>query len=252
VRGAIVALAVLSFTARAAGNDSTPEASPEPSPIPLATRQLVIVRAGSWKSTTGTLQRYERSGGGSWQPTALSISVNLGRNGLAWGRGLQVSQESGPQKTEGDQKSPAGAFVLGSAFGYQNDLPDGARKYPYVHVRAGIACIEDKKSKYYNQVIDTRETAADWRRRDDMKRADGLFRWGIVVEHNTTDTRPGAGSCIFLHIWRGQGKGTAGCTSMAPGAIEETIRWLDPAARPILVQLPESEYVRLRPSWGLP
>jgi L,D-peptidoglycan transpeptidase YkuD (ErfK/YbiS/YcfS/YnhG family) len=252
VRRAIVALAIVSLTAPAHGNDSTTEASPDPSPIPRATGQLVTVRAGSWKATTGTLQRYQRSSGGSWQTAGSPISVNLGRAGLAWGRGLQAGQDAGPQKTEGDQKSPAGAFALGSAFGYQEDLPDGAKNYPYVHVRAGIACIEDKKSKYYNQVIDAATTVADWRSRDDMKRADGLFRWGVVVEHNTSDTRPGAGSCIFLHIWRGQGRGTAGCTSMAAAAIEETIRWLDPAARPILVQLPESEYQRLRPSWALP
>jgi D-alanyl-D-alanine dipeptidase len=35
-------------------------------------------------------------------------------------------------------------------------------------------------------------------------------------------------------------------------AVEETIRWLDPSHRPVLVQLPESEYARLRATWELP
>ena len=230
-------------------------ASPDPgtSPIPSATQQLLVVRSPSWKSVTATLQRFERTAGASWQAQGAVIAVNVGRNGMAWGRGLQPKDEPGPVKKEGDQRTPAGAFPLGPAFGYHDALPAGAKRYPYVHVQRGISCIEDQKSKYYNQVIDLGSvTKGDWSRTDDMLRADGLFRWGIIVDQNAKDTLPGAGSCVFLHIWRGPKQGTAGCTAMAPEAIEETIRWLDPAARPVLVQLPESEYTRLRPEWALP
>jgi L,D-peptidoglycan transpeptidase YkuD (ErfK/YbiS/YcfS/YnhG family) len=223
------------------------------SPIPAATQQLLVVRSPSWKSVTATLQRFERSAGGPWQAEGATIAVNVGRNGMAWGRGLQTKAEPGPVKKEGDQRTPAGAFALGPAFGYHDVLPAGAKRYPYVHVQRGISCIEDQKSKYYNQVIDlTAVTKADWSRTDDMLRADGLFRWGVVVDQNAKDTLPGAGSCVFLHIWRGPKQGTAGCTAMPPEAIEETIRWLDPSDHPVIVQLPESEYTRLRPEWALP
>jgi len=211
------------------------------------------VRSASWTTTAGTLQRFERSANGSWQAQGEPSSVNLGRHGMAWGRGLLLHAEPGPIKKEGDEKSPAGAFALGPAFGYQSGLPEGAKRYPYVHVTRAISCIEDQKSKFYNQVIDHGAVSrADWSARDDMLRADGLFRWGVVVEHNTKETLPGAGSCIFLHIWKGPGKGTAGCTAMPTAAVEETIRWLDPDQRPVLVQLPESEYARLRSAWELP
>jgi len=94
--------------------------------------------------------------------------------------------------------------------------------------------------------------------------AEPLYKWGVVVEHNGTParvprwgprpqpTQPGAGSCIFLHIWRGPDAGTAGCTAMAEPALLDTIRWLDADKSPVLVQLPVAEYRRLKAVWTLP
>jgi hypothetical protein len=39
---------------------------------------------------------------------------------------------------------------------------------------------------------------------------------------------------------------------MAPEAMEGLLRWLDPASRPVLVQLPRNVYERYRQAWGLP
>jgi D-alanyl-D-alanine dipeptidase len=245
-------LAVVSIAAAAWGDDPQPTGG-DKSPIPASTRQLIVVRSESWNAVTGNLQRFERASDGAWRQIGAAANVNLGRRGMAWGRGLQSSEEPGPVKKEGDQKSPAGVFALGPAFGYRDALPDGAKQYPYVHVRRGISCIEDMKSKYYNQVIDPSSiTHADWSVRDEMLRPDGLFRWGVIIEHNAKDTVRGAGSCVFLHIWKGLGKGTAGCTAMPGDTIEETLRWLDSSEHPVIVQLPESEYQRLRSAWILP
>lgn len=108
-------------------------------------------------------------------------------------------------------------------------------------------------SKYYNQVIDvagvTPGSRPGW---SEMQRADGLFRWGVIVRQNDADTKVGAGSCVFLHIWRGPGRGTAGCTAMAEDQIESVLRWLDPKAEPILVELPEPAYQELHDAWRLP
>jgi L,D-peptidoglycan transpeptidase YkuD (ErfK/YbiS/YcfS/YnhG family) len=246
-------LAILSIAARAWGDDPAPASGAEHSPVPAATRQLLLVRSASWKAVTATLQRFERSPGAAWQTVGAAAAVNVGRKGMAWGRGLHAGDEPGPVKKEGDERSPAGAFALGPAFGYKDVLPDGAKRYPYVHVRRGISCIEDSRSKYYNQVIDPSAVAnADWAAKDEMLRPDGLFRWGVIIEQNAKETVRGAGSCVFLHIWKGLGKGTAGCTAMPVETVEETIRWLDPSERPVLVQLPESEYTRLRAAWALP
>lgn len=222
------------------------------SPVPSDAAQLLLVRTAGWASVTGTLRRYARSADATWQPVGEPIAVNVGRNGMAWGRGLHAAQDDGPVKKEGDAKAPAGVFHIGPAFGADEDPPSGSRKFPYIRMR-GRTCVEDPHSKYYNQVVATpgyeRIVAIDPNK---APRPDPLFQWGIIVQHNFAEPERGAGSCIFLHIWRGLGSGTAGCTTMTSEQVEETIRWLDPASSPVLVQLPDAEYDRLRDAWALP
>jgi len=71
-----------------------------------------------------------------------------------------------------------------------------------------------------------------------MLRQDELYRWGILVDHNAGSPVAGNGSCIFMHIWRGPGEPTVGCTAMPAAEIEKVLGWLDPASQPLLVQLP--------------
>jgi L,D-peptidoglycan transpeptidase YkuD (ErfK/YbiS/YcfS/YnhG family) len=85
-----------------------------------------------------------------------------------------------------------------------------------------------------------------------MARADGLFDWGVVVQQNAPEAQKGSGSCVFLHVWRGPKRPTAGCTAMPRDDIQETLRWLDPDLDPTLVQLPESVFRSVRSEWGLP
>jgi L,D-peptidoglycan transpeptidase YkuD (ErfK/YbiS/YcfS/YnhG family) len=85
-----------------------------------------------------------------------------------------------------------------------------------------------------------------------MVRPDGLFRWGVIVQQNNPEIKVGAGSCVFLHIWRGLRQPTAGCTAMPAEQIQEVVRWLDATAQPVLVQLPEAEYQKVREAWSLP
>jgi D-alanyl-D-alanine dipeptidase len=84
-----------------------------------------------------------------------------------------------------------------------------------------------------------------------MRRSGEVYRWGVVVGHNWNQI-PGAGSCIFLHIWERPGEPTSGCTAMPADELLKVIRWLDQTKRPLLVQLPEPEYRRVRELWGLP
>lgn len=229
-------------------------ASSIPSAAPTAAHeQLLLVKSAYWHSSTGTLTRYTKTAGGEWRAVGEPIVVNLGRRGMAWGRGLHTTPEAGPRKREGDNKSPAGAFDLGHAFGAAASLPDGAHGFPYTPTQPSTYCVEDTRSDFYNRIIDATEVAAPgWQKWSKMKRSDGLFDWGLVVAQNTEPTEKGAGSCVFLHLWKGPRRPTAGCTAMEREALEETLRWLDPQARPLLVQLPEPAYQRVRESWKLP
>jgi D-alanyl-D-alanine dipeptidase len=115
----------------------------------------------------------------------------------------------------------------------------------------GVECVDDTASAQYNRVVDRSDVKTiDWNSSEHMREVEG-YRWGVVVAHNARAV-PGGGSCIFLHIWAGPSKGTAGCTAMEQPNLEALLRWLDSRKRPLLVQLPHSEYARLGPVWKLP
>jgi L,D-peptidoglycan transpeptidase YkuD (ErfK/YbiS/YcfS/YnhG family) len=224
------------------------------SPVPDASRQLLLCLAPDWDASRACLQRFERRDNGCWLPVGQQISVTLGRAGLAWGRGLH-SPIHGLAKQEGDGRAPAGVFAISSLFGYAASESVLARsaKLPYQQSSTQIKAIDDPASRYYNQIVDLRCVAEpDWRSCEDMLRSDVRYALGAVVAHNAEPAVPGAGSCIFLHVWEKKGAPTAGCTAMSLAAMTEIAGWLDGAASPVLVQLPQMEYERLRADWWLP
>ena len=91
----------------------------------------------------------------------------------------------------------------------------------------------------YNRLVDQDTVAApDWHSHEEMRLASGVYRLGIWVSHNDSPPVPGGGSCIFMHVWQGPGVPTVGCTAMDGTELEALLRWLDPRARPVLVQAP--------------
>jgi D-alanyl-D-alanine dipeptidase len=84
-----------------------------------------------------------------------------------------------------------------------------------------------------------------------MRRTDDLYKWGIFVAHNPAAT-PGAGSCIFIHIWRSSSAATVGCTAMPEPDLVRLLKWLDPAADPILIQMPHHDYAAMQSEIALP
>ena len=242
-------------------------ASDGPSPLGDS-RQVVLVVSDDWDATTAVLQCYARGAArGPWTPVGKPVNVTLGRTGLAWGLGRHDSSPPrapnamhrvwgplpGPVKREGDGKSPAGVFDLPAAFGYAPKERAGGVKLPYLALTDDVVGVDDVKSKFYNRIVRVdRETVKDWDSQETMRRADGLYEWGVLVGHNTSPTVPGAGSCIFIHIWRGPGQPTAGCTAMSRDRVVGLVAWLDPQAKPVLVQLPRAAYRRLAGPWALP
>jgi L,D-peptidoglycan transpeptidase YkuD (ErfK/YbiS/YcfS/YnhG family) len=224
---------------------------PETSFIPL---QAMVVRTPDWNALSASLQRYERKcGDAPWHAVGEKIPAVVGRNGMGWGTGVHPQSFSeGPVKREGDGKAPAGVFLLRQAFGYPSAAEAPWIKLPYRQAMSHIQCVDDAGSPYYNRVVDTTKVERNWQSCEDMRRKDDQYRFGAVVEHNMDPVIPGDGSCIFLHIWEGPLTGTSGCTAVEAHHIEELLRWLDPDAMPVLVQMPEPEYVRFRSTWRLP
>ena len=62
-----------------------------------------------------------------------------------------------------------------------------------------------------------------------------LYEYGAVIGYTTAPVVPGRGSAIFLHVWGGAGRPTAGCVAVAKAELVEILRWLDRAKNPAVV-----------------
>ena len=227
--------------------------SVRPRPEIESARQLVVVVTSSWSSTTGTLSRFERSGAReAWTRVDTAIPVVVGRTGLAWGVGFDDVAIDGPHKHEGDGKAPAGMFPLDTAFGFAPAYSMRDVRLPYVQLLPTTDCVDDTASIHYNTVVDkSRVSSVDWTSAEHM-RSVGQYEIGVIVGYNAVPPIKGRGSCIFLHIWNGPESHTAGCTAFDESKLHAIMQWLDPARKPLLVQLTASGYTQLRERYALP
>jgi len=203
------------------------------------------------------LRRFQRQSlGSAWQPVGDTIKVSVGISGLAWGIGLHgaISAE-GPSKREGDGCAPAGIFAITELFGdasQESALVNFAR-LPYRIATRDLKCIDDPASCHYNRMVSQGGLCEiDWQSHEEMLRSDERYAIGAVVAHNSSRPVPGAGSCIFIHVWQREGVPTAGCSAGSFTDIAELCLWLDSQSSPLLVQLPLSEYARFKDFWALP
>jgi len=216
-------------------------------------QQLVTVTTTNWEDVNATVRLFERSVGlgPNWRRSGNPFPAVIGQRGLAWGIGLHGSGEPGePSKREGDKKAPAGVFRFGDAFGTAR--PGQVRFLPYRQITPATEAVDDPRSKYYNRVVDRTAIAhPDWTSSESMLQVGGRYRLGVIIEHNV-EAYPGFGSCIFLHVWDPHYSGTTGCTAAAYSHLVDLLRWLDPRKQPLIVQLPSTEYERLKLRWNLP
>ncbi|AWH27797.1 MULTISPECIES: L,D-transpeptidase family protein [Stenotrophomonas] len=232
-----------------------PAAALSPLPPPLAhSNQLVVVVTDDWDATQGKLQAYTRGAKG-WQPQGPAFDVAIGRKGSAWGLGLAAAPMDGPQKQEGDGRSPAGVFAIGSAFGYAAKASTGLT---YLPMQQSSYCMDVPASPYYNQVVDAREVGAEAvkdstepMRLDLHNKGDVRYQQGFIIAHNAGN-EPGRGSCIFAHLWRQPAEATAGCTAMTAAHMRTLLAWLKDDAQPRFVLLPRAQYLHYQDRWQLP
>lgn len=200
-----------------------------------APRTLITVVTADWKATSGELRRWERDGK-RWRQVGGAVPVVVGRSGLEWPA----------DKREGDGAAPAGRFALGDATGYDAGV---ATRLRYRVATPALRCVDDATSPAYNTLAQAPDGGAPWSSDEKMRRDDQLYRLTIFVRHNAART-PGAGSCIFLHVWRGPTSPTVGCTAMPLDAMRALVAWAAPSTE--LVQLPRDEYARRQRAWDLP
>lgn len=217
--------------------------------------QMVLVTVPGWNAVQGTLRTWQRNHGGAWHEVGTAQPVVIGHGGAAWGLGLSPAQHDGPQKREGDGRSPAGVFRIGTAFGYAAHADTAM---PYLALTATDYCMDVSGTPLYNRIADTAKVGAaalegssEPMRRDLHFHGDQAYRIGFVIEHNPDGVAHG-GSCIFAHLWSSPTTGTTGCTAMTQDTMQRLLAWLKPQEHPVFVLLPRDEYARLRKTWQLP
>jgi L,D-peptidoglycan transpeptidase YkuD (ErfK/YbiS/YcfS/YnhG family) len=216
-------------------------------------RQLVLVTTPDWNATHAMLRTFARSTQG-WNIVGDPIPVVIGRTGAAWGIGLHPAQ-AGPAKHEGDGRSPAGVFALGTAFGYAESA---STHLAYTAMDADDYCIDVDGSPLYNRIVNARDVgkaaiagSTEPMRRDLHADGDQRYKLGFVIEHNPHGAA-GGGSCIFAHLQLSADSSTAGCTAMTEPAMRALLGWLRPQDHPVFVLMPKNEYARLQAAWDLP
>lgn len=214
-------------------------------------KQLMVVTTSDWNANTGQMQRFERKNTKSpWIAVGDPLPVAVGKKGLAWSA-LGPEGSNGFVKKEGDRKTPAGIFTIGTAFGFGPGYIKNI-KLPYQQLVQTSICVNDPTSKYYNHIVNTAKIKKpDWKDAETIRQMPE-YMWGMVINYNTQKPVPGAGSCEFIHIWKQPTKAGRGGVALAENNVEELITWVNPAKKPVIVIMPRDQYSHWHRIWGLP
>jgi D-alanyl-D-alanine dipeptidase len=186
-------------------------------------KQLIFATNGDASSALVTIRAVEKNSG-AWRLVFPPFVGSIGKRGFA----------AIGKKTEGDGKSPSGIFPLGTVFGY---YPSVKTRMPYRQATENDFWVDDPNSEDYNKWIRGKPKARSWER---MRRDDGLYQYGVVIEYNMHPVVRGNGSAIFLHIWK-DGESTSGCVAMPEGMVLKILAWLDPVKKPLIIMGSEAE-----------
>ena len=182
--------------------------------------QLVTVVTQRRSSTTGALRTWTKAGE-CWTLVRGPWTARVGQ------RGISVN------KREGDRTTPSGAFPFNPVM-YGVAANPGVR-FPYHRVVCGDWWVEDPFSPFYNRFHHVRCGSRPPFKvvSEDMSKSPTAYRHLAVIDYNTNPIVPGRGSGIFLHV--STGRPTLGCVSLPLPQLLRILRWLKPAAEPLIV-----------------
>jgi L,D-peptidoglycan transpeptidase YkuD (ErfK/YbiS/YcfS/YnhG family) len=194
--------------------------------------QLITVVARTRASTQGAFRLWTKRAG-CWSALAGPWTAWLGGNGTS------------PAKREGDRRTPTGIFgFLRTMYGM---APSPGVHYAYRRLACGDWWVEDPASPYYNRFRHVRcgSTPPFHTTSEDLSRSATAYRHLAVIAYNTSPVVPGRGSGIFLHV--STGRPTLGCVSLPLPRLVATLRWLRPAAAPLIAIGTAADLLRAGP-----
>ncbi|CAM2761107.1 Uncharacterized protein conserved in bacteria [Legionella steigerwaltii] len=180
--------------------------------VPESSSQVIVVhliKGFEAEVTACKKQKHE------WKQQFDSFPAVVGKKGIA-----PIGK-----KQEGDMKTPAGLYPLGEAFGSK----PLALKMDFKYITSDDKFIDDVSHKSYNT----------WVRGDtDAQSYESMlidaYKMGVVINYNMNPVVPGAGSAIFIHLWRSINVGTYGCIAMDEPHLLRLLHWLDKKQQPFI------------------
>jgi L,D-peptidoglycan transpeptidase YkuD (ErfK/YbiS/YcfS/YnhG family) len=167
--------------------------------------QVVVVTGDSTTGTGSTLTEFDRTAAG-WVQHGSAVRVWNGRSGWAYN-----------PLTNGGY-SPIGVFTLGAAGGY---APNPGTRYAYQY-----------SPSYYGLVYNGVRT----------------FNHVMAIGYNhvdgsyPSDPRKPKGSRYSYGVWMhtSHNSPSRGCVGIPDNVLVDTMRWMNPAAKPVIVMGPRS------------
>jgi L,D-peptidoglycan transpeptidase YkuD (ErfK/YbiS/YcfS/YnhG family) len=222
VRWLVVPVVALAVAAAASGGTDRIAACAATLPNRLETgsaTQLVTTIPRTRRSTQAVFRLWTKRAD-CWRPAAGPWTAWVGGNGTS------------PLKREGDRRTPSGVFgFLRTMYGIP---PSPGVRYRYHRIVCGDWWVEDPVSPSYNRFRHVRCGSSPPFRTtsEDMSRSPTAYRHLAVIAYNTSPVVPGRGSGIFLHA--STGRPTLGCVSLPLPELLRALRWLRPAAHPLI------------------
>ncbi|HEX8081037.1 MAG TPA: L,D-transpeptidase family protein [Jatrophihabitans sp.] len=176
--------------------------------------QVITVQAASSTSTTARLELWQRSSLGGFWRAAGPVTAYVGRSGVG-------------QTREGLGRTPAGVFGLTQAFGNQ---PNNGTKLPYFQAGRNDWWNGNVYSPVYNTHVV--QSYSPGGASENLYTMGPVYAHAVVIDYNRFPVVPGAGSAFFLHI--DNGRPTAGCVAVSSASLDSIMRWLNPAANPVI------------------
>ncbi len=205
-------------------------------------RQALIVTAVSTATTSASIEGWQRDTAGTWSRFLAPQPAVVGQAGLV----------NGPDRVQGDRRTPMGVFPVAEAFGIDAS-PD--TRVPYTVLDADDYWAGDQRDpETYNLFQTSHPGSARWSTAEAERLAAETvaYRTAINIGFNLpggvytagdgqrmaaqpADTR--IGNAIFLHAFGVTGPTgyTAGCVAMDLGQLRFVLQVLDPALAPTIV-----------------
>ncbi|MDP1601697.1 MAG: L,D-transpeptidase family protein [Legionella sp.] len=215
----LLAVVIISFILIFKPNKDTPDNCNELVSLlqsqnpPVATSQVVVVKSlGGFKAEITACQYHDKQWIRVLMPTFPGV---IGKEGIAL-----VGE-----KKEGDRKTPIGLYPFGEVFGTEAM----ALKMDYKYITRDDKFVDDVMSKDYNRWVIGKT---------DAKSYEAMliepYNMGAVINYNMNPTIAGAGSAIFMHLWRAANAPTWGCIAMDEQHLSAILHWLDKRQHPYI------------------